>query len=97
MILTLLCCAVLAAPLARSAGSTLKIALTSNLNTLDPAKTKSEDEYLYMFMVVNALTMIDRDMTVKPDLAEKWESSADLKTWTIPSCSSPSSPATASS
>jgi peptide/nickel transport system substrate-binding protein len=83
MILTLLCCAVLAAPLAHSAGGTLKIALTSNLNTLDPAKTKSGDEYLYMFMVFNALTMIDRDLTVKPDLAEKWESSADLKTWTF--------------
>ena len=50
------------------AGGVLKIALTSNLNTLDPAKSKSGDEYLYMFMVFNALTMIDRDLNLKPDL-----------------------------
>jgi peptide/nickel transport system substrate-binding protein len=66
-----------------AAGGVLKIALTSNLNTLDPAKTKGGDEYLYMFMVFNGLTYIDRDMTLKPDLAEKWESSNDLKTWTF--------------
>lgn len=65
------------------AADVLKVAITSNLNTLDPAKSKLGDEYLYMFMVFNSLTMIDRDLTVKPELAERWESSEDLKTWTF--------------
>jgi peptide/nickel transport system substrate-binding protein len=65
------------------AGGHLKIAVTSNLNTLDPAKSKIGDEYLYMFAVFNGLTFIDRDLTLKPDLAERWESSDDLKTWTF--------------
>ncbi|MGH9208348.1 MAG: ABC transporter substrate-binding protein, partial [Acidimicrobiales bacterium] len=34
-------------------------------------------------LVFNGLTRIDLDLTVKPDLAERWESSADLKTWTF--------------
>lgn len=83
VVLAVLGCAALAAPDLQAAGGNLKVALTANLNTLDPAKTKSGDEYLYMFMVFNALTLIDRDMTVKPDLAEKWEASPDLKTWTF--------------
>jgi peptide/nickel transport system substrate-binding protein len=65
------------------AGGHLKIALTGNLNTLDPAKAKSGDEYLYMFLVFNGLTVIDRNMNLQPDLAHKWESSKDLKTWTF--------------
>ena len=61
----------------------LKIAVTSNLNTLDPHKSKIGDEYLYMFAVFNGLTFIDRDLLTKPDLAERWENSKDLKTWTF--------------
>ncbi|MEW6261918.1 MAG: ABC transporter substrate-binding protein [Thermodesulfobacteriota bacterium] len=61
----------------------LKVAITSSLNTLDPAKSKLGDEYLYMFMVFNSLTMIDRDLTTKPELAERWEAAEDLKTWTF--------------
>jgi peptide/nickel transport system substrate-binding protein len=83
VVLSIICCAALASPDLHAASGTLKVALTSNLNTLDPAKTKSGDEYLYMFMVFNSLTLIDHDMTVKPDLAEKWEASPDLKTWTF--------------
>lgn len=70
-------------PLPCIAGGHLKIALTGNLNTLDPAKSKTGDEYMYMFLVFNGLTVIDRNMTVQPDLAYKWESSEDLKTWTF--------------
>jgi peptide/nickel transport system substrate-binding protein len=61
----------------------LKIALTGSLNTLDPAKSKTGDEYIYMFLVFNGLTMLDRNMTLQPDLALKWESSGDVKTWTF--------------
>ncbi len=65
------------------AGGTLKVAVPANLNTLDPAKHKIGEEYIYSFLVFNALTLIDRDMSLKPDLAEKWESSKDLRTWTF--------------
>ncbi len=65
------------------AGGTLKVAVPANLNTLDPAKHKIGEEYIYNFLVFNALTLIDRDMSLKPDLAEKWESSKDLRTWTF--------------
>ncbi len=64
-------------------GGTLKVAVPSNLNTLDPAKQKIGEEYIYSFLVFNGLTLIDRDMSLKPDLAEKWEHSKDLKTWTF--------------
>lgn len=70
-------------PLSAFAGGHLKIALTGSLNTLDPAKTKTGDEYLYLFAVFNGLTALSRDMKLQPDLALRWESSSDLKTWTF--------------
>lgn len=68
--------------LAQAAG-TLRIAVPSNLNTLDPAKTKIGEEYIINFLVYSGLTEIDRTGEVKPDLAESWETSEDLKTWTF--------------
>ena len=65
------------------AAGTLKIAIPSNLNTLDPAKTKIGEEYIVNFLVFGGLTEIDRDGRVKPDIAERWTSSDDLKTWTF--------------
>jgi len=71
------------APGTADAQGTLRVAIPSNLNTLDPAKSKIGEEYNYHFLVFNALTLIDRDMTVKPDLATRWEASRDLRTWTF--------------
>ena len=62
---------------------TLRIAVPSNLNTLDPAKTKIGEEYIVNFLVFSGLTEVGRDGRVKPDLAERWTSSDDLKTWTF--------------
>ena len=62
---------------------TLKLAVGSNLNTLDPAKTKIGEEYIVNFLVFSGLTEIGRDGHVKPDLAERWTVSDDLKTWTF--------------
>ena len=64
-------------------GGTLKVALGSTLSRLDPALTSSGDEYVYVHLVFNGLTRIDRDMTIKPDLAESWSASADRRTWTF--------------
>jgi peptide/nickel transport system substrate-binding protein len=66
-----------------AAQGVLRVGVASNLNTLDPPKMKIGEEYVYNYLVFNALTQIGPDMKVRPDLAERWESSADLKTWTF--------------
>src|SRR5207248_2206534 len=65
------------------AAGTLKIAVPSNLNTLDPAKTKIGEEYIVNFLVFSGLTEIDHGGKTIPDLAERWTASDDLKTWTF--------------
>ena len=66
-----------------SAQGTLKVALPSNVNTLDPAKTKIGEEYIINFLVYSGLTELDATGKAKPDLAESWTSSEDQKTWTF--------------
>jgi peptide/nickel transport system substrate-binding protein len=65
------------------AQGTIRVALGTTLTQLDPAKTTVGDEYIYVHLVFNGLTRIDYDLTVKPDLAESWTASEDLKTWTF--------------
>ena len=72
-----------AAPAPASAQGTIRVAVGTTLNQLDPARTTIGDEYIYVHLVFNGLTRIDPDMTVKPDLAESWDVSDDLKTWTF--------------
>jgi peptide/nickel transport system substrate-binding protein len=66
-----------------AAQGVLRVALGTTLSQLDPAKTTIGDEYVYVHLVFNGLSRIDPDMTVKPDLAESWTASDDLKTWTF--------------
>jgi peptide/nickel transport system substrate-binding protein len=66
-----------------AAQGTIRVALGTTLTQLDPAKTTVGDEYIYVHLVFNGLTRIERDLTVKPDLAESWKASEDLKTWTF--------------
>ena len=65
------------------AQGTIRVALGTTLNNLDPAKQTIGDEYIYTHLVFNGLSRIEPDMTVKPDLAESWAASDDLKTWTF--------------
>jgi peptide/nickel transport system substrate-binding protein len=65
------------------AKGTLKVALPSNVNTLDPAKTKIGEEYIINFLIYSGLTEIDSAGKAKPDLATSWTASADQKTWTF--------------
>src|SRR5688572_520041 len=65
------------------AQGTLRVALGTTLNQLDPARQTIGDEYIYTHLVFNGLSRIEPDMTVKPDLAESWSASEDLKTWTF--------------
>src|SRR5215470_14115661 len=65
------------------AQGTLRVAVSSNANTLDPAKTKIGEEYIINFLVFSGLTEIDASGKVKPDLAESWSASEDQKSWTF--------------
>jgi peptide/nickel transport system substrate-binding protein len=65
------------------AQGTLRVAFGSSLNTLDPAKTKIGEEYIQNFLIYSGVTEIDRDGKLKPDLAESWTASDDVKTWTF--------------
>lgn len=61
----------------------LVVALKTNLNNLDPVKMTIGPEYNYAHAVFDGLTYIDPNMVVQPDLAESWEVSDDLRTWTF--------------
>lgn len=65
------------------AQGTLRVAVGTTITQLDPALTTIGDEYIYVHLVFNGLTRIERDLTVKPDLAVSWTASEDLKTWTF--------------
>lgn len=65
------------------AQGTLRVAIPSNLNTLDAAKTKLGEEYIMNYLIFSGLVDVDGKGGVKPDLAESWTKSDDLKTWTF--------------
>jgi peptide/nickel transport system substrate-binding protein len=78
--------AVLAALPARAqggGGAPLRIAVGATLRTLDPAKISNGEEYIYCNLVFNGLTRMREDLSLEPELAESWEFSEDLKTWTF--------------
>jgi peptide/nickel transport system substrate-binding protein len=69
--------------IARAASSVLRIGISTSLATLDPMMTTTGDEYIYDNIVFNGLTRMDASLSVKPDLAESWSHSPDVKTWTF--------------
>jgi peptide/nickel transport system substrate-binding protein len=69
--------------IARAASSVLRIGISTSLATLDPMMTTTGDEYIYDNIVFNGLTRMDETLAVKPDLAESWSHSPDVKTWTF--------------
>jgi len=64
-------------------GGTLTIGSLSSPRLLDPHKVASVDDYLHTFWMYNALTRIQADLQVTPDLAVSWKASADLLKWTF--------------
>jgi peptide/nickel transport system substrate-binding protein len=65
------------------ADNVLKVAIGTNLNTLDPARTTLGEEYNYDVLVFNGLTRMTPQMKTEPDLAASWEAGEDLKSWTF--------------
>ncbi len=63
---------------------TLRVAFPAPVATLDPAKARVGGlEYNYALYVFNQLTKQDAHLQVQPDLALRWDSSPDLKSWTF--------------
>lgn len=72
-----------ATALPAAAQGNLRIAVGTSLANLDPARTTNGEEYIYNNLVFNGLTRMRADLAVEPELAERWEYSPDLKTWTF--------------
>ena len=66
-----------------AAQGVLRITVGTSLGTLDPARTSIGEEYIYDNLVFNGLTRMRGDLKVEPELAEKWEYTPDLKSWTF--------------
>src|SRR3984885_780036 len=72
------------APARATEGTTLRVAYPLPVATLDPAKFRVGGlEYNYAHCVFNRLTAQDNKLQVIPDLAQSWDASEDLKTWTF--------------
>jgi peptide/nickel transport system substrate-binding protein len=72
------CCRRRATPRARCART-----LNASLNQLYPAKATIGEEYIYNVLVFSGLVGVDENLKFYGELAERWESSKDLKTWTF--------------
>ncbi|XDB00366.1 ABC transporter substrate-binding protein (plasmid) [Sulfitobacter sp. LCG007] len=79
----LLAAAMMAGPAVQAAPEELTIALSSDFPTLDPSKDTSPIALNYRLNVFEALTKIGKNGEVIPQIAESWEHSDDLKTWTF--------------
>jgi peptide/nickel transport system substrate-binding protein len=76
-------CVALAAPLPVAAKGTLRATLNTSLNQLYPAKATIGEEYIYNVLVFSGLVRITEDLKFEGELAERWQASDDLKTWTF--------------
>lgn len=65
------------------ANGTLRATLNASLNVLNPAKATIGEEYIFNVLVFGGLLRITEDLKFQGELAERWESSEDLKTWTF--------------
>ena len=75
--------AVLLQPPDAIAQGVLRITVGTSLANLDPARTTTGEEYIYDNLVFNGLTRMQGNLSIEPELAEKWEYTLDLKSWTF--------------
>jgi peptide/nickel transport system substrate-binding protein len=66
-----------------AAQGNLTVAITSTLNSLDPAKATGREEYVYNVLAFSGLTTMGHDYKIRGDLAERWEASSDFRQWTF--------------
>src|SRR5580698_5616518 len=72
----------LTAPLAEAKTSII-VTATQIFGTIDPAKIKDYTEYMAAANLYEGMTTVDPQGKVLPLLAEKWDISADSKTYTF--------------
>ncbi|MBO0740159.1 MAG: ABC transporter substrate-binding protein [Hyphomicrobiaceae bacterium] len=65
------------------AGSTLKVALHSDLKIIDPIWTTALISTHHGMMVYDTLFSLDEKLTVQPQMVDKWSLSEDKLTWTF--------------
>ena len=53
-------------------GGTLRVALGSDLTTMDPHLSTAYVDRIVYQSIYNPLVRLDKDLTLKPELAEKW-------------------------
>ena len=58
-------------------GGTLIIAFASDTKTLDPSFSVNFSERQPLYLIYNTLLALNPDLTMAPELAERWETSAD--------------------
>jgi peptide/nickel transport system substrate-binding protein len=68
---------------AQQRGGVLKFATPSVKPGLDPARTRTGDAYMLTAMIFSNLTRISHELKPEPQLAHKWEASADSSEWTF--------------
>jgi peptide/nickel transport system substrate-binding protein len=76
-------CVALAVSAPAAAKGTLRATLNTSLNQLYPAKATIGEEYIYNVLVFSGLVRITEDLKFQGELAERWQASDDLKTWTF--------------
>jgi ABC-type transport system substrate-binding protein len=64
-------------------GGTLVVGMSQDLPGLDPHPSTSTITYQVLSLVYQGLVDFDRDLKIKPVLAESWTTSADGKVWTF--------------
>lgn len=63
--------------------NTLRVALPTIPDTLDPAFFGTTEAFQFGFMVYDGLLWVDHTLTPQPMLAKTWRHSEDLLTWTF--------------
>ncbi len=64
-------------------GGTLTIAFASDTKTLDPAFSVNFSERQPLYLIYNTLLALKPDLSMAPELAERWETSADGRRLTL--------------
>jgi len=64
-------------------GGTLRVSVDQAPAVLHPLLTRVNPEYMLSELLYSSLTRLDPDMSARPDVAESWTSSQDVKEWTF--------------
>src|ERR671918_400002 len=64
-------------------GGTLVVGMSQDLPGLDPHPSTSTISYQVLSLVYQGLVDFDRDLKIRPVLAESWKVSANGKQWTF--------------